>query len=300
VGDLPPWTASGNPDLAPATNPPATGDQRPTRAFSALAHQAVRMRLGLLSDVHGDLVALEAVVADGRARGVDAWWVLGDLVAIGPDPVGTLELLIALPGVRFISGNTDRYVVTGDRPPPTAADVLGDPSLRPIFDEVEASFDWTRDVLDRSGWLAWLAALPGDVRQAMPDGGHLVGVHASPWSDDGAGITPSTGEDELRSMLDAAAADILVGGHTHRVTDRLVDGRRVLNLGSVGNPITDDPRPSWCTIDVGERAPVVSSHRVGHDPEAVLERIRRSGHPAAGYLSSFHRGGQVRQPSRPS
>jgi predicted phosphodiesterase len=49
--------------------------------------------LGLISDVHGNRIALEAVVADGRECGVEAWWVLGDLVAIGPDPVATLELL---------------------------------------------------------------------------------------------------------------------------------------------------------------------------------------------------------------
>jgi hypothetical protein len=49
------------------------------------------MKLGLLSDVHGNRIALEAVLADGRSHGVEAWWALGDLVAIGPDPVPTLE-----------------------------------------------------------------------------------------------------------------------------------------------------------------------------------------------------------------
>jgi hypothetical protein len=73
------------------------------------------MRLGLASDVHGNLVALEAVVADGRSNDVDAWWVLGDLIATGPDPDTTLELLTELPNVRFVRGNTDRYVVSRER-----------------------------------------------------------------------------------------------------------------------------------------------------------------------------------------
>jgi predicted phosphodiesterase len=72
------------------------------------------MRLALLSDLHGNPIALEAVLADvERCGGADAYLVLGDIVAIGHDPVAVLERLVALPGVRFIQGNTDRYVVTG-------------------------------------------------------------------------------------------------------------------------------------------------------------------------------------------
>src|SRR4051794_11544744 len=102
------------------------------------------MRLGIISDVHGNRIALEAVVADGHAVGVDTWWVLGDLVALGPDPAATLELLTDLPGVRFVRGNTDRYVMTGARPAPHRADVERDPSLQELFDAIEASFRWTR------------------------------------------------------------------------------------------------------------------------------------------------------------
>src|SRR4029078_2577550 len=106
--------------------------------------QAVPVRLGLISDVHGNRVALEAVGADGRREGVEAWWVLGDLIAIGPDPVPTLELLRDLLGVQFLRGNTDRYVLSGERPFPHAEDVERDPSLAPLFTAVEASFAWTR------------------------------------------------------------------------------------------------------------------------------------------------------------
>lgn len=83
------------------------------------------MRLGILSDVHGNRIALEAALADGRACGVDAWWALGDLVAMGPDPVGTVELLAATPGLIATRGNTDRYVLTRDRPPPHPHHVRG-------------------------------------------------------------------------------------------------------------------------------------------------------------------------------
>ena len=71
------------------------------------------VRLGLMSDIHGNPVALDVVIADGPTAGVEAWWVLGDLVAIGLSPVSTAERLAKLELVRFVRGNTDRYVVSG-------------------------------------------------------------------------------------------------------------------------------------------------------------------------------------------
>src|SRR5687768_2133834 len=98
------------------------------------------MKLGVLSDVHGNRTALEAVVADGTAQGVDTWWALGDLIAVGPDPVPCIELLVDLPNVTITRGNSERYVFAGDRPPPHFEDVLADPSLLRHFTEVEGSF----------------------------------------------------------------------------------------------------------------------------------------------------------------
>ena len=84
-----------------------------------------------MADVHGNLHALEAVLADAASRRIDRWWALGDLVAFGPDPVGVLEHLVQLPDVEFIGGNTDRYVVRNERPYPIFADVEANTSLIP-------------------------------------------------------------------------------------------------------------------------------------------------------------------------
>src|SRR4051794_14582048 len=206
------------------------------------------MKLGVLSDIHGNRVALEAVIADGTARGVDRWWGIGDLVAIGPDPVGTLDLLTTLPEIVLTRGNTDRYVVTGDRPYPLMADVEADPSLLPLFASVQSSFGWTRGALAAHGWLDCLAALPLETRIELDDGTRLLGVHASPGRDDGAGVTPHRPDSELQIETVAAAADIVVAGHTHQPTDRTVGGTRFLNGGSVSNPITDDHRAGYVII----------------------------------------------------
>ncbi len=150
------------------------------------------MRLVILSDIHGNPIALDAVQADIQSQGeVDAYWVLGDFAALGYDPVTPLENITALPHASFTRGNTDRYVVTGDLPvPPEKA--LQDPTLLPEIIEAVRSFSWTRGYLSAAGWLDWLMNVPLEVRLTLPDGTRLLGVHASPGRDDGPVSSPST------------------------------------------------------------------------------------------------------------
>jgi predicted phosphodiesterase len=250
--------------------------------------------LGLISDIHGNLVALDAVLADGAAQGVGEWWVLGDLAAVGPEPAPTLERLANLPNARFVRGNTDRYTVTGARPFPHPADVARDASLRPLFDAVEASFTWTREMLGPDGWLDWLAQLPSEQHHTLADGTRLLGVHASPASDDGAGIQPLCSDDDLAALLAGADADVVCAGHTHRPTDRTVGDVRAVNLGSVSNAITPDLRASYVLVADDPRAHTLVHRQVAYDHDEVLRRIRTSSHPQADYLASFQRGDQVR------
>jgi predicted phosphodiesterase len=203
------------------------------------------VRIALLSDVHGNPLALDAVLADvAAAGGADAYWILGDLAALGYDPPGAFERLAALPGVRFVYGNTERYLLTGERPPPSLADVQRDPALLGRFVEVAENFAWTLGTLARTDWLDWLAMLPLEHRVTLPDGTRLLGVHASPGHDGsapGTGIHPGRSEAELRALLENSAADLVCVGHTHWPLDRWVGGVRVINLGSVSNPRGSGP-----------------------------------------------------------
>ena len=163
------------------------------------------MRIAFLSDIHGNSIALDAVLADIETLGdVDATWVLGDLVAIGSDPIGALERLEALPNTTFVRGNTDRYTTDGSRPRPWEADVRADPSLLARFGEVQRSFAWTQGMVTAAGWFDWLSALPLDARMVLPDGTRLLGVHASPGTDDGHGVHPGQSDDERSRQSPAA------------------------------------------------------------------------------------------------
>src|SRR5215472_4794911 len=106
------------------------------------------MRLAIFSDVHGNPIALDAVLADIRARGgVDGYWILGDFVAMGFDPAAVLRALTALPNARFVRGNTDRYVLTGQgatgRGPLTIADAQANPDLVPTLVSISQGLAWT-------------------------------------------------------------------------------------------------------------------------------------------------------------
>jgi predicted phosphodiesterase len=256
------------------------------------------MRLGVISDVHGNEVALRAVLDDAAGCRVDRWWVLGDLVLFGPRPAETLALLRRLPGVEMLRGNTDRYVLTGEQPAPhaTAADAAASVDLVERYGLVAAGIGWTRGVLCQAGLLDMLTCLPHQLRLDLPDGPRVLGVHASPGTDDGDGIEPGLPEDHLRRLLAGCAADIVIGGHTHRAADRTIGGIRALNPGSTGIP--EHPgQAGWLLLDLtqeqaDEPAPSTADgpraeHRtVAFDVDAVVRDLRARLHPNAEFLDA--------------
>lgn len=252
------------------------------------------MRIALLSDIHGNCIALEAVLSDIEQRGgADAVWILGDLVAIGHDPVGVLECLSALPNVRCARGNTDRYVCTGERPPPTLDQVWEDPESLLVLLEVEGTFSWTQGAITQGGWLEWLERLPLELREILPDGTHCLGVHAAPGTDDGPGVHPGMSETDLRTLLDHCQADLILVGHTHWPMVCRAAGRHVVNVGSVSNPLPPDLRAGYAVLHADESGYDLHYRRVDYDRDAVIAALKRLRLPGAGFVVK-HMCGQVR------
>jgi hypothetical protein len=158
---------------------------------------------------------------------------------------------------------------------------------------VQSSFSWTREAMSGDD-LEWLATLPSEQRATLADGTRILGVHASPRSDDGVGITPDVPQAELAALFGDADADVICGGHTHQPTDRRIGATRAINLGSVSNPVTSDLRATYVVIDNDRNGHRIEHRRVSYDHAAVLERLGRSDHPEAEYLASFQQGGQAR------
>jgi predicted phosphodiesterase len=251
------------------------------------------VRLGIIADIHGNDVALRAVLKDAERLEVDRWWALGDLVLFGPRPAEVLERLRGLPRLRMLRGNTDRYVLTGEQPAPhaTAADAVGSVDLVERHAAMAAGIGWTRGVLDQTGLLSHLAALPAQLRLRLPSGAAVLGVHASPGADDGPGIEPGLADEHLRPLLTGCAAEVVIGGHTHVATDRLVDGIRALNPGSAGLPRTCGTA-SWMLLEDDGQALAVTHRGVPFDVDAVVSDLRRRRHPNAEFVAALLTGGR--------
>jgi predicted phosphodiesterase len=234
------------------------------------------VRYAVLSDIHANPLALDAVLRDIEEKGgADGYLVLGDLVAQGHDPIPVVERLAGLPNARFVRGNTDRYVCARDLPSWIDLPGAGVERLSVWF-EAARSHAWTTGCLAASGWLPWVSALPLEDRFVLPDGSRALCVHAAPGLDDGDGISPLATDEAVSRLLKGCEADIVLVGHTHWPFDRLVGGVRVVNPGSVSYPWAPDLRGSYAFLDADASGHSVSLHRVAFDIDAVIASIRHS------------------------
>lgn len=217
------------------------------------------MRVAVLADIHGNLPALEAVLADVALEAPDLVVSCGD-VASGPLPVEALDLLRALSAARFVRGNADRSLVTAfdggqfsDMPGPGA--------------------EWCAAQLSRDH-RDFLASFLPTVPVQIDGLGRVLFCHGSPRSDVEM-MTSETPEQRLRELTAGVDARVIVCGHTHMPFDRNAGRVRVINPGSVGMPY-GRPGAYWALL-----GPDVEFRRTDYDREAAAARIRRSGWPGA-------------------
>jgi predicted phosphodiesterase len=177
--------------------------------------------LAILYDIHGNIDALDAVLADAEAAGADRYLLGGDYGTPSPAPHETLERLRALPSATWIRGNGERWL----REPPEIPEVL----------EAYQKFEGTMTEQE----IEWLFSLP---ERANVDG--VLYVHGSPLSDVDS-FAPHPEDDEER-LLAGVSDRTIVFGHSHQQFRRPgPDGTDLVNPGSVGMPLDGDVRAAW-------------------------------------------------------
>jgi putative phosphoesterase len=187
------------------------------------------MKVAALYDVHANLPALEAVLAEVERERVDVIVLGGDCVH-GPQPRETLERLHGLGDrVMWIRGNTDR-LIAGDA-------------------DSDGLHAWVAEALGDES-VAFLESLPLTQRLQIDGLGDTLFCHATP-RDDEEIVTPLTSDERLEEILEGVDADAVVVGHTHMQQDRTVAGIRWINAGSVGLPYEDDIKAFWALLGHG-------------------------------------------------
>jgi putative phosphoesterase len=221
-----------------------------------------RVRVAVIYDVHANLPALEAVLAEIRRQRVDHLVVGGDVLP-GPMPSETLDTLfgLALP-VTFIHGNGDRVVLQ----------CLGGSEIEEVPDQFRDAIRWTARQL-RPEHQEAVRSWPPICRMEVSRVGEVLFCHATPRNDSEI-FTRATSEDRLAPIFEEVQADIVVCGHTHVQFDRNVGGVRIVNAGSVGQPFQQPPGAYWLLL-----GPDIELRHTPYDVQAAAERLRRTGYP---------------------
>jgi predicted phosphodiesterase len=235
------------------------------------------VQLALISDIHANLHALDAVLADIAALpNIAGRYHLGDLVGYYAFPNEVVARLIDTPGV---AGNYDstvahHYKHCGCRSENARQEELA-----------HESFSWTlANTSDASK--AALAALPFRL-DLKPLGGHVAGptvilLHATP-TNNLVYVTEDRSDDFLRKMAAQAGAtsgDVIAFGHTHKPWSRMVDDILFVNTGSVGRPKDGDARAGWTLLTLGDGPARVEQIRVSYDIEAACAAVEKAGLPS--------------------
>jgi putative phosphoesterase len=210
------------------------------------------MRVAALCDVHGNLPALEAVLAEVASLEVDRIVCGGDVVA-GPFPAECLDRLRARDAI-FVRGNADRE---SPRAP-------------------AGTWEWVTSNLDDDA-VEFLAGLPLTASLAG-----VLYCHGSPRDDDEI-LTKVSPDERFRAALAGVAEAVVVGGHTHVQFERVVDGVRFINAGSVGMPYEGKPGAFWALLDGRD----VELRHTPYAVDAAVAAIRASSYPGADQIAGW-------------
>jgi predicted phosphodiesterase len=246
------------------------------------------MRVAVLSDVHGNLAALEAALADIKRHKPERVVVTGDLVFNGPRPGETLERLRALEGdgAIIVAGNTDVAVADADY-------AAAFPWMEDVPATHRAAAEWAHDQLSDEQ-LDYLRRLPAE-RRWWADSTLVLATHGSPGSMT-AGLPTDLDPTVTVERVTRTDARVICCGHTHVADMRELGRKLILNPGSCGYAFDGDAAACWAllTLPDGEDAePTAELFRPAYDAAAAAEEVAQRGLPGDVYRAATIRTGRL-------
>jgi putative phosphoesterase len=227
------------------------------------------MLIAFLSDLHGNMPALETAVTDASARGAERIVCCGDITGYGPFPNDVCHFLQNRQ-IPAVIGNYDRKVLTVAKQGLSAAQGMKSKKRKILL--------WTVEHLGRQSQL-YLSSLPDQFEMQLPSGHKLLVVHGSILSPDDV-IYPSITRPGLTAKLGDLNPDILVCGHTHIPFVKRIGGILVVNCGSAGQPIDGDPRPSYALVTTEKGAlPQGRVIRFDYDRQQTIAALAKTALP---------------------
>jgi predicted phosphodiesterase len=244
------------------------------------SHGVVTMRIAIISDIHANLPALEAVVADIRRVRAETFVCAGDVIGYGPHPKECVDMVRGLCQV-IVSGNHER-AIGWNEDPRTA------PQLAGVAKAAEA---YARTKLFAPD-IQWLSGL-GHEAGLYLSGKELFIVHGSPWDPLYTGIRPGEDPELIRKGFMHIDCDYAIVGHTHQqmVLTDAVPGMVIINPGTVGLPQDGDPRASWTLLDLARGR--VEPRRVEYDVERTVRDLRFLSGADKETLTGIYRSGSM-------
>lgn len=223
------------------------------------------MKIAVISDVHANILGLEAALEDIQKQGISRVYCAGDLVGYAPFPNEVIEL-IRKHQILTVMGNYDDAVgnmrlICGCDYKNEQEQALGEKSIR-----------WTKEHTTEQN-LEFLRALPTEIRLESGDQKVLI-VHGSPRMLTEY-LTESTADEYLLELVEEAKTDVLVCGHTHIPLHKVIQGKHVINAGSVGKPKHGIPEATYVIISFGDEVKV-EVRKISYDYETVAKAIEES------------------------
>jgi len=229
------------------------------------------LRIAIISDIHGNAVAFEAVLKDMKLQSPDAVVFLGDLTMRGPQPAECVDMLRSIEPLAMVRGNYDhmftRFPWSDDWKPNHFKDQLQWRAFE---------YDMSKLTGEQA---AWIGHLPTEERLSI-EGNHFELYHAAP--DSLVKITyPWASVEDLESLRRHEDTDVILYGHIHHSYCRHANGRLVVNCGSVGLPFDGDNRASYAILDIEGPNIGTQLRKISYDTDLAIQTARANNMPDA-------------------